>query len=144
MSKINGLLIIGLCLGVLSASLPAHEAHCEDTNLGAVMARMKKNLKQLKRAARNEDFDQVLELARTLQEQTRTASAETPLKYRDQNQAFVRLKEDYQTRYDKLDSQLSQLIHSATAGNTEAVDTTLAQINRTRKDAHKEYRLDCD
>ncbi len=141
--KLIGSLLIAVGL-ILSGPTTAHENHCEDTQLGAYMADMKKARKQLKRAIRNEDFAEIIEHAQSIQKLAKQSSELKPLKYKHSPEAFESRKTDYAKSYGQLGNALDGLIASARSQSAENLDEWLSRINRIRKQAHKSFRLECD
>lgn len=130
-----------LLVSLFSANAFAHEGHCEDTNLGAMMAKMKKIEKSLKKAVRSEDYEDIAEYAAELKDYSAKASQEQPLKYKDRDAEFAELKEKYIQAYKDMDKALDHLI----AAKTEAeLESAMDALKKANKQGHKGFKKDCD
>lgn len=121
----------------------AHDKHCEDTELGALMADAKKLNKKLKKAARSEDYLSVVELTTQLIELTDKAREHKPLKYRGQEAAFAAKESDYQNYYDTMKSVLEELKAAAQA-KSDSLKTLYKKLGQNTKKAHESFKKDCD
>lgn len=128
---------------LFSAQAYGHAGHCEDTDLGATMADMKKMNKRLKKAVRKDDFEAVTKYASALKKAGLESAEYAPLMYKGQAEKFASLEQDYQGYYQKMDQVLTQMLAAASAQDSEQVETLFDQLNNNRKKAHKAFQKEC-
>lgn len=128
---------------MLSTQAYGHAGHCEDTDLGATMADMKKMNKRLKKAVRKDDFEAVTKYAAALKKAGTESAEYEPLMYKGQAEKFASLEDDYHAYYQKMDQILTQMLAAASAQDSEQVEALFDQLNGNRKKAHKAFQKEC-
>ncbi len=134
-NKLNQWLLMAALIFTASIGA-AHEGHCEDTDLGATMAEMKKPYKALRKAVKAGDEALFQQLAAELLEQSRTAREQRPLLVSEQQRKMAK----YQQQMDKLIELLSALSQSKASDAPALIE----QIQKLRKQGHKRFRKECD
>lgn len=138
---VNKFILLVFLLGLLSSPAIAHEAHCEDTKLGEIMAQMKKSFKKLKKASKKEDYEGIKKWSENLLQLNTDAKPLNPLKLKEDPSLHL---SDYQASIEDLSSTLIQISQAAASQNKDKISVLIKEVAKSRKSGHKRFRLECD